>query len=301
MARNRPTVPTVIREQLAEESGRKCANPGCANVLFDLHHIQEWHIYETHDAEHMVAICPTCHGHVHRGKLRISDEMLYEWKRIVRPSATSWGHVLIEPGETTDVTIGSNVIRVYDSSAAFILSDDNYLYFTVKDGDLLNVSAKMTSHRGEEIIRIVDNGVKYAKLPTTELQSYPGRFLVTIPYPDAYQVLPRWAFWPAELIYSDQGDPNDPRNNPRYRVLDVRVTRPGCVSIQGCWASDEVCIVAHERFLAIETPNQHPLTIIRRSVSNGLSLISLGSVTNTGDSFSAILRIDMREDPSDAA
>lgn len=31
----------------------------CADTKNDEHHIQEWHVFQTHDEKHVVAICPS--------------------------------------------------------------------------------------------------------------------------------------------------------------------------------------------------------------------------------------------------
>jgi hypothetical protein len=70
VAGHRPAVPKPMKLQLVEQTSGKCANPGCANVLLELHHIREWRVYHVHDADHMIAICASCHDSVDRGKSR---------------------------------------------------------------------------------------------------------------------------------------------------------------------------------------------------------------------------------------
>jgi hypothetical protein len=84
--------------------------PGCPNQLVEIHHIHEWHVYQTHDASHMIAICPSCHDAVDRGSLQISDDELYRWKGIDRKEALSTGHIFIEPGEAPRLLLGSLVV-----------------------------------------------------------------------------------------------------------------------------------------------------------------------------------------------
>jgi hypothetical protein len=63
-------------------------------------------VYETHDAKHMVAICPTCHDAVHNGPLIIDDQKVYGWKHIKR-SKTQRDHVYVEPGDSPKLLLGT--------------------------------------------------------------------------------------------------------------------------------------------------------------------------------------------------
>jgi hypothetical protein len=59
----------------------------------------EWYIYGTHDPNHMIAVCPTCHDEIHHGRLPISDETLYKWKSIERSaSSMDTAYLTVEPG-----------------------------------------------------------------------------------------------------------------------------------------------------------------------------------------------------------
>lgn len=116
MAESRPNVPRETKRALIREAGGKCANPGCPNRLIELHHIQRWAVYRTHDAEHMIAVCPTCHENVERGSLLISDETLYEWKKIVRRKAAARGHIYVEPGDQAKLLLGSIAVSGEDAS-----------------------------------------------------------------------------------------------------------------------------------------------------------------------------------------
>ena len=94
----RPSVPKALKESLVKEAGGKCANPGCSNYRTHLHHINEWAIYETHDGEAMIAVCPSCHDAIHQGPLEVSDQTIKGWKAIQRPFGPNRDHVYVEPG-----------------------------------------------------------------------------------------------------------------------------------------------------------------------------------------------------------
>src|SRR4051794_25788888 len=98
VAAPRPSVPAATKRALVREAGGKCANPGCAGARVHLHHIQAWAVYQTHDGEHMIALCPTCHDAAHGGTLRLDDDTLYRWKQLHRSGARS-GHIYVAPGD----------------------------------------------------------------------------------------------------------------------------------------------------------------------------------------------------------
>lgn len=64
----------------------KCANPRCNNYRTHIYHIKEWSVYKTHDSEHMIAVCLSCHDGIHYRKLKIDDETIYRWKSIKKGS-----------------------------------------------------------------------------------------------------------------------------------------------------------------------------------------------------------------------
>src|SRR5262249_4117526 len=132
----RSKVSPDIKLALYLEAGNKCANPGCPNVMVEFHHIQQWHVYQTHDQAHMIAICPTCHSHAHYGQLKIDDETIRSWKAIDRPPSTR-GHIYVEPGEECRILLGSIYVTNGPSNPqgliVFNLSQNNQLSFRVVD------------------------------------------------------------------------------------------------------------------------------------------------------------------------
>jgi hypothetical protein len=98
MAEYRPKIKRTVKEALIKKAGGKCANPGCPNVLTEIHHIKEWCVYKSHNPSYMIAICPSCHDSVTRGGLRINDETLYRWKTISRALQTASHYIYLEPG-----------------------------------------------------------------------------------------------------------------------------------------------------------------------------------------------------------
>src|SRR5436190_22824634 len=106
-ATERPKVRADVRRRLVDEAGGKCANPGCPTPRTHLHHIAEWAVYQAHDEEEMIAVCPTCHDAIHDGQLEIDDDTIYAWKAIERPKSTRRDHVYVEPGESPTLAIGT--------------------------------------------------------------------------------------------------------------------------------------------------------------------------------------------------
>ena len=95
-----------MKRILLQQTGYKCANPGCFNRLLEIHHIKEWAIYQTHDEESMIAICPACHDAVTRGQLTISDDELYSWKGIERSATVLTGQIFVEPSSFPRLVLG---------------------------------------------------------------------------------------------------------------------------------------------------------------------------------------------------
>jgi hypothetical protein len=136
MASRRSAVPVHIKRVLLDQAGYKCANPGCPNSLTEFHHIHEWRVYQTHDAEHMIAICPACHDAVDRGDLQISDEELYGWKGIDRSLSVPIAHIFVEPGPTPRLRLGSITVQGESGVIVFDLSERHRLSLAVRDGDI---------------------------------------------------------------------------------------------------------------------------------------------------------------------
>src|SRR5437764_15128611 len=98
MARYRPEISAELKRKLQMEAGHKCANPGCSNRRTHIHHVRKWAVYQTHDGNHMIAVCPACHDAIHHGTIQIDDDALYRWKTIVRSVSPIKSHIYIEPG-----------------------------------------------------------------------------------------------------------------------------------------------------------------------------------------------------------
>jgi len=247
MTKRRPKIDDKIKEQLRQETGGKCANPGCSVMRTHIHHIKHWSVYQTHDAKHMIAVCPTCHDAIHFGKLSITDEVIYKWKWIRRSNKTVRSHLYIEPGETTKVLVGSVSVVTPDEAQIFEVSMNNKLKFRVVDGDILMLDLKIFSAAGNEILRVIDNHIKHEKDPLVEFRQVPGQFQVVVPNNSEY--VPQWA------IEATQEHEPGFGINEKIPIVHIEVIRNGVVRVQGIWLENEKAIVCTSERLVFCSPN----------------------------------------------
>ena len=225
MAKQRTNVPVALKRELIREAGEKCANPGCPSKRTHIHHINEWHVYETHEGSDMVAICPTCHDAVHYGSLPIGDETLRRWKGIERPTSRR-DHVYVEPGETSKYLLGSFVVTAKDGLTVFDLGHSR-LSFRIADGEIMLVDLVVSSADGREILRIVSGHVKHEAEEPLRYERTPGHIRLTAPVADEY--MPDWALRQLRVhvpAYANDG---------QLTLLDLEVIEPGLVGVEGIW------------------------------------------------------------------
>ncbi len=191
VAKYRPRVPRAMKERLIAEARGKCANPGCATRLLELHHIREWAIYQTHDEKHMIALCPSCHEAVTRGDLRIDDETLYRWKNLIRGSGQATGHLYVEPGGPARLLIGSVAVQADSDLAVFRLTDEQNLSFQVRDHAIMHLNATVANVKGEPLLDVVDNHIFDPSDGVVEVAQRPGKFRMTAPVDT--KLLPLWS------------------------------------------------------------------------------------------------------------
>jgi hypothetical protein len=219
----RKAVPRNMRLRLYREAGNKCANPGCPNTLLELHHIDEWHIYRTHDESTMIAICPACHEAAHRGDLRIDDATILRWKRIVRKPSNR-GHIYVEPAGSSRLLLASiyltNGPRNAGGATVFELSPQNRLSFRIVDGEILHLNVNITNTNGVEIVRVADGHLKYDLLAPILCENRPGKFRLTAPATPEF--LPAWV-----LERYNESRPVEPfAENGRFTILDIETLFP---------------------------------------------------------------------------
>jgi HNH endonuclease len=125
MAQHRPNLPPATKEALRAQAGGKCANPGCPAKRTQLHHIRERAIYQSHDKEHLIAVCPSCHDAIHHGVLPIDDETVYRSKSITRVEKAARGHLYVEPSREAKLVLGSIAVTGDAGLVVFELSEGN--------------------------------------------------------------------------------------------------------------------------------------------------------------------------------
>lgn len=232
---HRPKIKPALRAKLVSEANHKCANPGCANWRTHIHHIQEWAVYKSHKDEHMIAVCPSCHDAIHHGSLRISDEMLYAWKRIRRNSDERSARLHVDPGLPIKLRAGRVTISSTRSEVtAFKFANGAELRFRLLDGDLLLLSTSLRDAKGRELVRIAENYVRVPPRADVEFEHVPGQIHLRVP--NTRDFVPDWlalqAASSAPWILE-----------PTVTALQLTVVEPGVVRLQGFWASFDVAIV----------------------------------------------------------
>lgn len=246
MATVQRKIKPALKQLLITNAGRKCANPGCPNWRVHIHHIKHWAVYKAHDANDMIAICPSCHDAAHHGSLKITDEVLYLWKGVVRPDAPSSTYVYVEPAQELKLLTGSICIATkHDQTAIFELSNSNHLKLRVLDGDLLQVSVRLRDEKGNELLRVVENHVRVVPNENVKFEYRPGRVRITVPATDNFA--PRWLIEQAR--YRNPAFAED----DRIVALDIEVLKPGLVRIQGCWPDGNVGIIITDQALSFCT------------------------------------------------
>jgi hypothetical protein len=237
MANYRSKTPRAVKDRLIREAGDKCANPGCTTVRAQIHHIMEWHVYGTHDPDHMIAVCPSCHDEIHHGRLGISDDTLYGWKGIDRPSSTvETGLIFVSPSENIEINCGSVRVKTKAQElVVFELSNSNRLGFRIEDGEILLLSLRLTDRTGNVILKVVNNRVRVNKDKSLTYESRAGRVLVTAP-PTLRYIDTQY------LADMRQAEPQFAADD-RLIVIDLEVIAPGSVKLLGFWQSEEGAII----------------------------------------------------------
>lgn len=270
MAKRRTRISPDILLALVKEAGMKCANPGCSNYRTHIHHIQEWHVYQTHNKDHMIAVCPSCHDAIHHNKkLRIEDETVYRWKGIKRTKSNQ-SYVYVEPGNNPKILLGSIAVTSNSDFSVFELSSTNHLKFRLLDKDILHINLKVTTISGLEVIRVIENHVIYADNILVQYEQRPGRFCLTAPPSEEF--IPTWAL----TRFRHQHDLNY-ANNGSIILLDLEVLEPGLVKVQGVWAEDNFAVIITENLIAFDTP-QLPCPIALHGAGVGSVLVWAGPI-----------------------
>ena len=260
-------IPKALKELLINESGGKCANPGCSNVRSEIHHIEHWAVVKTHDAKHMIAVCPTCHDACHNGKLKITEEDLYIWKKIERSSTKGFGHIFVEPSAISRLLTGSISLSTDNNQKliAFNLSKNDKLEFSIDD-DFLKVSTQLSDPYGNIIIKVKDNNLTFNKDPDITFLQRQGRVQITVPMSKYYL--------PAHAIFQMRNIEPDFASDNRVIALDLQVVKPGTVRVKGFWNDDTNSIVITDDTLNFCSLGQQRPTTLRGEGEDTLLVVA---------------------------
>ncbi|MCC5801840.1 HNH endonuclease signature motif containing protein [Rossellomorea vietnamensis] len=239
MAKSR-YVPIDIRRELIEEAGNKCANPGCpVTCRYEFHHIKEWAVYKVHNADDMIAICPTCHSYVHSGRLKISDEKLRDWKKITRKQVASekTDQIFIEKGKQSSMVVGPLTIKSNNGAIPFRMLDQ-VIEYRIENGNLYFLNINLKRADGKDFFTATHN-ILSTNLPEgVSYDYYAGKVLIKAAVGDNF--LPGWA-----IKEIRQFAPDFATNG--VTVLDIEVIGQGAVKIAGLvMVAGDVALVVHE-------------------------------------------------------
>ena len=242
MATRRKKVPLAVKEKLIAESGGKCANPGCANWEVHLHHIKHWAVHQNHNHVDMIAICPSCHNEVHAGNLKITDQVLYQWKGIKRSATPDSGHIYVEPASQLKLLTGTIALSSsLDQAAIFELSNANRLTIRILDENILQVTSHLKNLKGVPILRVVENHVRVHHDPNVEFSYRAGHARATTPTSEDY--IPNW------LIENMKSVAPEFAAFGRVTAFEIEVVKPGVVRVEGFWPdSDTAVVITKELF-----------------------------------------------------
>jgi hypothetical protein len=204
----------------------------------------------------MIAVCPSCHDAIHYGKLRISDEDLYTWKNLSRPKRPDVAHVSVDPAGKLDLVLGSISLSSANSEQMiFSLANGSFLKIRLLDREWLQVSTRLMSTAGVEVLRVIENNVRVNRAEGVDFDFRPG--MARIEVPNTVDYLPRWVIEQVRHRYTTFGA------NERLTALEIKVVGPGRVSLQGFWASPEGVVVAYRDGLNFCSPSRElPSTLL---------------------------------------
>lgn len=250
----RPKVRASDKRRLVAEAGGKCANPGCPNVLVELHHIREWHVHKAHDPADMIALCPACHDAVDRGDLCITDEIAYEWKSIIR-EVVSRGHLYVEPSDSPPkLLLGSIAAQGESGLVVFSENAQSQLSFRVAGLDIMHLSATVSTVDGRSLVRVTDSHYEVMPGSAAHLVQRPGHFRVSHSLDGS--VMPMWA-----LLQIRRFEPDFARSRS-LPMLDMQVLAPNVVRVQGIWLSNSRGMVITKRALSfLDRGRPNPLSL----------------------------------------
>jgi len=271
MAKKRKKLKPAEKRVIVEEAGNKCANPGCSNWRVHIHHIKHWAVYESNDPSILIAVCPSCHDAIHHGQLKITDETLYAWKGIERPSRPETTHIFVEASEDIKLLTGTIALSTSNERATvFKLSENCELSFRILDNDINLLNISISSLDGNIVLSVIDNYVKVRDSRLVTFEQVPGHVSIK-----ARSVT---HFLPERFLKMMQQEQPSYAKDGSIILLDLEVLKPGLVRVKGCWADEDVAaIITNESLSFLHDGLKKPLSLIGHGEKSVLRFT--GSVT----------------------
>jgi hypothetical protein len=249
-----------------------------------IHHIRHWAVYQSHDEQHMVAVCPACHDDIHHGSLPIDDETVYRWKGIER-SGDKRSHLYVEPGPSPLVFLGKDLaIKADVGFTIFHMSQMNRLSFQIKESEILHLNLDIAGIDGLPLVRVIDGHVKFTARSMVDYREVKGWVSITAPV--SAGVIPKWVI--------DQLQPREPdfREDGRITLASLRVLAPGQVEVKGVWVDGHYASVVTDTMAYVLRDNgSSPSGITGMTIDMG-SNPNLGEVFGFGPYANAALRYE---------
>lgn len=112
----------------------------------------------------------------------------------------------------------------------------------------------ITDLNGKQILKVVENRVKYQITKPLKYERRQGKLRITAPSTSKY--IPEWALMKIRAQVPQYAD------NGRFVMLDIEVVKPGIVKVQGVWVNGFEVIIITENLLSFITPGlRQPLSM----------------------------------------
>ncbi len=230
------TLTVKQKNYVREETGGKCANPGCSTWRTHIHHIDEWAIYHSDDPEILIPVCPSCHDQIHNGALSISRETLIDWKGIDRKRTLRNLHIYVEPGENFKLCAGGlwfanpvEKMRLH----LFELTPKVKVNFNTQGNKVSLVDISITDIYGNIAVEVLSN---YIEVRDKELECEERNGHVKISTNNINRYLP-------PILVEKMRVKEPGFATKKLTVLEIEVLKPGQLSLKGCWYDNDQAIV----------------------------------------------------------
>jgi len=240
---NRKKIKQIIITELKESAGLKCANPGCPNRQTEIHHIKPWAKYQTHDKNHMIAICPTCHDAAHRGDFPITKRTIRSWQTIRRTASSKRAFVYVEPAYKPMIQFGEICFRCHDNESYVVnLSGDAFLKIRTTHEQHISISTQLKDLNENVVMTVVENHVEVKKSDDIHFHYVPGHVHITTD--DWSKFIPIW-------IYDKIKDKEPWVSDKRFTLLDIEVLKPGLVRVMNYISANGMFCVSGKEFIHV--------------------------------------------------